>query len=181
MINAGLTNVDRWYEQNGMRRNISKYQATVMGKTQVNPQFYCENTVIPITEDLEMLGVTADDKMKFEKHIAKICRKVSQQIAVRKRIKKILSFETRKFLYLAYIISHFNYCSKTWHFCNKSATAILEKVNDRALRCVSNEKQKTYSEPLDRIGLPSLENQRLTKIVCAVFNVINNEHAPKSI
>lgn len=46
------------------------------------PQFYCENTAIPITEDLEMFGVTVDDKMKFERHIANICREVSQQIAV---------------------------------------------------------------------------------------------------
>ena len=37
-------------------------------------------------------------------------------------------------------------------------------------------------ELLNKIGLPSLENQRLAKIVCtAVFNAINNEHAPKSI
>ena len=181
VINADLARVDQWYEQNGMRRNTSKYQAIVMGKTQGKPQFHCENIAIPITEDLEMLGVTVDDKMKFEKHIAKICRKVSQQIAVLKRMKKILPFETRKCLYLAFIIPHFNYCSETWHFCNKSAIAKLEKVNERALRFVFNEKQRPYSELLDKIGLPSLENQRLAKIVCTVFNVINSEQAPKSI
>ena len=64
-INADLANVDQWYEQN---RNTSKYQVIIMGKTQAVPQFYCENTAIPITEDLEMLEVTVDDKMKFEKH-----------------------------------------------------------------------------------------------------------------
>ena len=106
--------------------------------------------------------------------------KVSQQIAVLKRMKHILPFETRKCLYLAFIIPHFNYCSETWHFCNKSAIAKLEKVNERALRFVFNEKQRPYSELLNKIGLPSLENQRLAKIVCTVFNVINNEHAPKS-
>jgi len=130
-----------------------------------------------------MLGVTVDDKMKFEKHIAKICRKVSQQIVVLKRTKKILPFETRKCLYLAFIIPHFNYCSETWHFCNKSAIAKLhvEKVNERALRFVFNEKQRPYSELLDKIGLPSLKNQRLAKIVCTVFNVINSQHAQKSM
>ena len=165
----------------GMRRNTSKYQAIVMGKTQVKPQFHCEDIAVPITEDLEMLGVTVDDKMKFEKHIDKICRKVSQQIAVLKRMKKILPFETRKCLYLAFIIPHFNYCSETWHFSNKSAIAKLEKVNERALRFVFNEKQTPFSELLNKIGLPSLENQRLARIVCTVFNAINNEHAPKSI
>ena len=185
VINAGLAHVDQWYEQNGMRRNTSKYQAIVMGKTQVKPQFHCEDIAIPITEDLEMLAVTVDNKMKFEKHqekhIGKICRKVSQQIAVLKGMKKILPFKTRKCLYLAFIMPHFNYCSEAWHFSNKSAIAKPEKVNERALRFVFNEKQRPYSKLLNKIGLLSLENQRLAKIVCTVFNAINNEHAPKSI
>ena len=63
----------------------------------------------------------------------------------------------------------------------ESAIAKLEKVNERVLRFVFNEKQRPYSELLNKIGLPSLETQRLAKIVCTVFNVINNEHAPKSI
>ena len=53
VINADLAHVDQWYEQNGMRRNPSKYQAIVMGKTQVNPQFHCKNIAIPITEGLD--------------------------------------------------------------------------------------------------------------------------------
>ena len=57
----------------------------------------------------------------------------------------------------------------------------LRLHHERALRFVFNEKQRPYSELLNKIGLPSLENQRLAKIVCTVFNVINNEHAPKSI
>ena len=51
-----------------MMRNASKYQAVVMGKSQVIPQFYLENTAITITGDLEMLGVAVDDKTKFERH-----------------------------------------------------------------------------------------------------------------
>ena len=77
MINADLANVDQWYEQNGIKRNTSKYQAIAMGKTQAMLQFYCKNIAFPTTEDLEMLGVTVDDKMKFERHIAmNIYRKV---------------------------------------------------------------------------------------------------------
>lgn len=112
-INTDLARVDIWYEENGMKRNPAKYQAIVMGKTHIKPQFYCENTEIPITaEDFEMLGVTVDDKLKFDKHVAKVCRKVSQQVAVLKRM-KMLPFEIRKNIYFAFIIPHFNYCSET--------------------------------------------------------------------
>jgi len=83
-INNDLARVDTWYEENGLRRNPVKYQAIAMGKAQNKPQFCCENTEIPITDDFEVLGVTIDDKLKFEIHVAKVCRKVSQQVAVLK-------------------------------------------------------------------------------------------------
>ena len=80
-----------------------------MGKAQNKSQFCCQNTEIPITDDFEVLGVTIDDKLKFEKHVAKVCRKVSQQVAVLKRMKKMLPFETRKNIYFAFILPRFNY------------------------------------------------------------------------
>jgi len=126
-------------------------------------------------------GVTIDDKLRFEKQVAKVCRKVSQQVAVLKRMKKLLPFETRKIIYFAFILPYFNYCSETWHFCSKSASAKLEKVNERALRFVFNEKQTQYQELLNKIGLPSLTNQRLAKIACMVYKAINHDLAPKSI
>ena len=80
-----------------MRRNHEKYHAMVIGKTSKKPSFYCENTIIPISKEIELLGVTVDDKLKFESHMSKICRKASQQIAVLKRMKKILSSKPEKF------------------------------------------------------------------------------------
>ena len=104
-----------------------------MGKTQTTPQFYCENAEIPITEDFEELGVMIDDKLKFEKYVGKVCRKVSEQFAFLKFKKKMLHFETRKKIYFAFILSHFNSSFETYPFCSKSASAKLEKVNEREI------------------------------------------------
>ena len=48
--------VDKWYTDNGMKRNHSKYQAIVMGKTQNKPLFRCENAVIELPKILIYLG-----------------------------------------------------------------------------------------------------------------------------
>ena len=32
-----------------------------------------------MTKEFEMLGITIDNKLKFENHVAKICRKVSKK------------------------------------------------------------------------------------------------------
>ena len=96
-----------------MRRNHNKYKAMVMEKTSRDPVFKYEGTSIPLVEELELLGVTVDDKLKFESQIKKIYRKVSQQIAVLKRMKKFLPLKLGEKLYRAFIVPHFNYCAES--------------------------------------------------------------------
>ena len=40
--------------------------------------FKCEGTSVPLVEEVELLGVTVDNKLKFEGQIKKICHEVSQ-------------------------------------------------------------------------------------------------------
>ena len=78
-----------------------------------DPVFKCEGTSIPLVEEVELLGVTIDDKLKFERQIKVICRKVSQQIAVLKRMKKLLPLKLWEKLYRAFIAPHFNCCAES--------------------------------------------------------------------
>ena len=169
-IKSDLELVDKWYDENSLKRNNSKYQAVVMGKSDVTLDFKCENSHIPVTKEFEMLGITIDNKLKFDNHVAKICRKVSQQIAVLKRMKKMLPFKTRHVLYLAFILPHFNYCSETWNFCSKSAADKSERSNERAIRFVFRDKYMSYLELLNALGLDSsLKQQRLIKITLSIL------------
>lgn len=65
-----------------MKRNPANYQAIVMVTMQTAPQFYHQHRYqIPITEDFELLGITLDEKLKFETRVARVCRGVSRQVA----------------------------------------------------------------------------------------------------
>ena len=99
-INADLKKVDEWYEFNQMKRNHSKYQAITFGRVERNPVLTCEGTVIPIQDEMELLSVTLDNKLKFEGQIRKICRKVSQQVAVLNRLKKKYCLLNRGQIYI---------------------------------------------------------------------------------
>ena len=138
-------------------------------------------TVIPLNEKVELLGVTIDKKLKFDAHVAKICRRVSQQVAVLRRIKKMLPFETRMKLYQSFIVPHFNYCTETWNFCRKSATTKLEKLNERALRFVYRDYSSSYEMLLKQSGYQTLLNQRLAKIVTTVYKVVNRQGVSESL
>ena len=78
---------DKWYQENEMRRNHDKYKALVMERRHETLFSSVKlGTSIPLVGEVELLGVTVDNKLKFESHIKIICRKVNQQIAVLKRI-----------------------------------------------------------------------------------------------
>ena len=130
----------------------------------------CEGIVIPIQDEMELLGVTIDNKLKFEGQIHKICHKVSQQVAVLNRLKKILPFELRIDIYCAFIAPHFNYCSESWRHCGKRGCAKLEKIYKRALRFVTRNKSTTYETLLKQLNLLSPLNQRIGHftVVCLV-------------
>ena len=80
--NSDLSYVHKWFLEKSMKRNHSEYQAMVMGHKKVNPGFRWENNIIPNSDVVQMLRVTVDDMIKFDKQIANICRKESQQVAV---------------------------------------------------------------------------------------------------
>jgi len=56
-----------------MQRNPNKYKAIVFGTDSHSDQtFVCENTVFPLKDDMDLLGVTVDSKSKFDTHVAKL-------------------------------------------------------------------------------------------------------------
>ena len=74
----------------------------------------------------------------------KICRKVSQQVAVLNRLKKILPFELRINIYRAFIAPHFNYCSESWHHCGKRGCAKLDNLRGKHILELPKVNTTTY-------------------------------------
>ena len=52
-INSDLSKIDKWYEENEMRRNHDKYKAMIMGKTSRDPAFKY-GTSIPLVEEVDL-------------------------------------------------------------------------------------------------------------------------------
>ena len=164
-----------------MKRNHSKYQAITFGRVERNPVLTCEGAVIPSQDEMELLGVTIDNKLKFERQIRKISRKVSQPVAILNRLKKILPFELRTDIYRAFIAPHFNYYSESWHHHGKRGCAKLEKINERALRFVTGAKSTTYETLLKQLNLLSPLNQRIVKMATGVHKAIHGYKVPRGI
>ena len=50
-------------------KRTTKYQAITFGRVKRNPLLTCEGIVIPFKDELKLLGVNLDSKLKFEAQI----------------------------------------------------------------------------------------------------------------
>ena len=88
--------------------------------------------------------------------------------------------EAKLQLYKSAILPNLTYCRIVWHFCKASDTRKLERVQERALRAVYNDRNATYEELLEKGRLSSLENRRLQDILILMYKV-KNSLAPEHI
>ena len=123
---------------------------------------------------IKLLDVTIDKKLNFHKHIAGLCRKISRQISVFNRFKCLIPLDAKLLLYHSFILSHLSNCSKVWHFCLKSDSDKLEKLHERALRSVFQDKENDYQYLLNRANKTTLYNHRLQNISILIYKALNN-------
>ncbi|KAL9954029.1 hypothetical protein ACROYT_G041517 [Oculina patagonica] len=179
-VNQDLDNAATWFKENGMKANPDKYQAIVLGKNSQEISLKSGDINIPIKDQISLLGVTLDSKLKFDAHVAIVCRKVSSQVNALNRLKTILPLKTKQSLYRSFILPHFYYCSQVWHHCGKRNTRKLEKVNERALRYVFKDKKSSYEQLLKRMSSQTLQNRQIQDMLCTINNCLSNK-APPSI
>ena len=157
----GIAN--NWYERNGMIVNPEKHQAMVLGANS-NYEFS-----FPVKNSIDLLGVTIDKDLSFNRHISQICEKVNKQFSVLKRFKNIITSNVMLRLYKAFILPHFQYCSLIWHFSGTRNCDKLESLNKRILRFIFNDSLSSYDELLKKAKIASLYTGRLHKILMVVF------------
>ena len=84
--------------------------------------------------------------MNFNEHINDICKKASQRIGVLRRLQNLIPTNAKLQLYKAAILPYLRYCHLTWHFCKASDTRRLERIQERGLRAVFEDKQSAYEK-----------------------------------
>ena len=163
-----------WFENNHMQANPGKFQAMILNHDPKNCDvtINIKNNCIQIENCVKLLGTYIDSKLKFDKHISVLCQRTAHRINSIGRISKFLSKESLLFLYNAYILSNFNYCSCVWHFCSKENTMKMEKLHKRALRVTLNNYTSTYSDMLVEVKKSTLHLSRIKTIITEVFKCI---------
>ena len=127
-LSYDVKNVLTWFKINSMKANPEKFQFMILSKTR-RPKYnlLIDSDVIKESADVEMLGLIIDNKLSFEKYIAKLCRTASYKLHALRRIKKYFTLEKARVLGNAFVDSEFNYAPLIWMFCKKTIISKCRK------------------------------------------------------
>ena len=116
----------------------------------VTEGFTIQATTAKCEDSVKLLGVTINYMIDFELHVSNICKKAAKQINVLCRLSHYLNIETKLLIYKSFKRSHFSYCLLVWHFCSKTSTDKMEKLEYRALRLVYSDFDRCYEDLLKK-------------------------------
>ena len=134
-----MVNVLKWFKVNSMKANPQKFQFMILGKSTSQTIILNINSIkIRESQNVELLGLTIDNRLTFKDHINMLCRRASYKLHALRRIRKYLTLEKSKLLYNAFINNQFSFASIIWMFCRKQGYLEVEKIHYKALKIIYN-------------------------------------------
>ena len=98
------------FRHNSMKANPDKFQFMILGPSD-DKCFILKINAIEIrnTTEVELLGLTIDQKLKFDAHIDKLCKTARSKLHALRRIRKFLTLEQAKLLANSFVNAQFGY------------------------------------------------------------------------
>ena len=116
---------------------------------------------IPNSKSEKLLGVTIDSKLNFDEHVWRLCDKATQKLNVLARIASFMKIDQKRKIMKAFISSQFGYCPLVWMFCSRRLDNRINRIQERTLRIVYNDKSSSYHELLEKDSSVSIHCRNL--------------------
>ena len=147
-MNKELDSLRKWLQGNKLSLNVLKTQAMVIGsrpnlkkistKLVEAPSCSIGGSKVEMVDNVKYLRVQIDRHLSWEEHIHFVRSKVSLAIGFLKYAKKLLPQDTLCKMYRDIVEPHLRYCCSAWGACGGTRLQVLQKLQNRAARIVTN-------------------------------------------
>ena len=148
------------------------------GKCHLIRSFNDENKKIKLngeavnnTQVQNLLGVHIDYKLKFDTHIESLCKKVGKKLHALAQIIKYMSKNQAQLLMRRFIMSQFRFCPLIWMCHSRKINTQINKLHERALRLVYNDKSSSFRELLERDNSVTIHERNIPVLLTEIFKV----------
>ena len=125
----------------------------------------------PISNEKIVLGVTVDNKLSFEFYLNLVYKKVSRKLHALARVSKFISKKKLRVIMKGFIMSHFSYCHLVWMWHSSTLNNKINKLHERALRLVYDDRQSTFEELLNIDKSVTIHHRNLQVLATELYIV----------
>lgn len=169
-----LNILEEWCLKWQLRLHPEKCKLLHVGRENVPPWSYQLGDTGVSCVDLEKdIGVTIDNKLKFEEHLMEKVNKANAMMGVIRRTFQFLDSRSFVVLYKAMVRSFFDYASPVWQPYSKGLIEKMESVQRRATKLVPGMKDLTYPQRLRKIGIPTLRYRMLRADMIEIYKMLH--------
>jgi len=135
-LNSDLEKIDTWGKEWLVTFNASKTTQLIVSRRRYtnHPAVSFQNTNLPSSSEMKLLGVTISSKVSLEDHLQSKLRAASRMIGVLYRLQNVLPLSSMLQLYKSLIRPHLEYCSNLLDSASKKSIELMEKLQRRAMR-----------------------------------------------
>ena len=106
-----------------------------------------------------------------------MCQNAGQKLTALSRISPYLETDRKELLLKSIVKSQFNYCPLVWIFCWRNANNLINKIQKRSLRLITNDKASTFEHLLQANNEITIQ-KNLQVLMVEVFKIINGFASP---
>ena len=149
-LNSDLASLFTWVTSNGFEVNVSKSQSMLMARRHrrhqlSSMQFLMNNNVLQLHKSVKYLGIIVDEGLSWSEQIGYVRKRSLSVLAAIHRVSFCLSSNVLVTLYNVFVLPYLTYCCVVWHFCSKTASDNLQRVQNYAMRVILRQPPRTSS------------------------------------
>ena len=169
----------QWFANNFMKLNTDKCHLLMLGKgSNGTVTVNIGNSTIENSGEEKLLGVTIDDKLTFEVHITKLCKKAGNKLFALSRMSPYMDSSKLRVLLRSFVISQFQYCPLVWMFHSRQLNNKINRIHERALRIAHKDYESTFEVLLSRDQSVTVHTKNLQTLMTEIFKTQNNLNPP---
>ena len=161
-----------WFKNNLLKSNAGKCHLLVSTNDRVSMNV--DGFKIDKSDTEKLLSVKFDKKLTFNHHISDICKKVSRKISALAWVTSYVGITKKRILMNTFFTSKFNYCPLVWMCHSRTNNSKINRLHERCLRIVYNDKQSLFNELLEKDGSVSIRMRNIQISATEMYILINN-------
>ena len=160
-----------WVANNQMKASHGKCHLLL--STQEDANIQMSNTTRNCSRSQKLLGIVFDNKLKFDKHIENISQKAKRKLNALARVTNYMELPKRHILMNAFFKAQFNYCPVIWMFRSCSFNNKINRLHERCLRIIYNDKCSIFEDFLAKGNSVSVHHNNIHAITIEMYKVVS--------